>query len=261
MSKLIQRIERLGKDGPAPLGFGAASRRQPTPTMVRLASVADPSAAKKLDGISLDGLLFTPGTATGSTLAEAASGLKDVPWGVQVQNPTSDQVKELVGAGCDFITMTGLAAPLEALHDEELGKLLVVSAELKEEHAHSMEVLPVDVVLYANAMSSPLNLESLLELAAVRGEIGIPFLVLVNGALTTWELECLRGIGVEGVVADLASTDVDTLKALSQRIRDLPRRRARSDSASPSLPHVSARAQPLQDDEGDEEPEDPDDFP
>jgi len=261
MSKLIQRIERLGKDGPAPLGFGAAARRQPTPTMVLLASIADPSAAKKLDGVALDGLLFTLGTATGSTLAKAAGGLKDVPWGAQVQNPTADQVKDLVSAGCDFVTVTGLAAPLEALHDDDLGKLLVVSADLKEEHAHSMEVLPVDVVLYADAVSSPLSLESLLQLAAVRGEIGTPFLLPVNGALTTWELECLRGIGVEGVVADLASTDVEALKALAQGIRDLPRRRSRGDSGSPSLPRVSARAQPLQDDDDGDDPEDPDDFP
>jgi hypothetical protein len=261
MSKLIQRIERLGKDTPAPLGFGAASRRQVAPTMVLLASTADPKAATQLKGISLDGVLFTPGTVTASALAKAASGLTDVPWGAQVQSPTTDQVKELVDAGCDFITVTGMSASLEALHNEDLGKFLVVSPDLKEEHAHSMEVMPIDAVVYSDAVSSPLDLQSLLQLASDRGEIGSAFLLPVKGSLTTWELECLREIGVEGVIVDLASTDVASITALVQAIAELPRRRSRTEMSSPSLPRVSARAQVQDDDDDDDDyPESPDDL-
>ena len=260
MSKLIQRIERLGKDTPAPLGFGAASRRQPAPTMVLLASTDDLSAATQFKGVSLDGALFTPGNVTGTALAKAADGLQDVPWGAQVQDPTADQIKELVDAGCDFITLTGMSASLEALHTEDLGKFLVVAADLKEEHGHSIEVMPVDAVVFADAVSSPLDLEGLLQLSAFRGEIGSPFLLPVKGSLTAWELECLREIGVEGVIVDLASTDVAALNTLAQAIRDMPRRRSRAEFSSPSLPRVSARAQAQPDDDDDDDPESPDDL-
>lgn len=260
MSKLIQRIERLGKDTPAPLGFGAATRRKATPTMVLLASMSDPSAASKLDGVPLDGVVFTPETATGSALAKAATGLKDIPWGAQLQNPTADQVKELVDAGCDFITLTGMATPLEALQNEDLGKFLVVSADLKEEHAHSLEVMPIEGVVYADAVSSPLDLEGLLQLACIRGEIGSCFLLPVSGTLKTWELECLREIGVEGIIVNLESTDVDGLNALAQTIADLPRRRSRVEFSSATLPRVSARAQAPDDDDDDDYPESPDDI-
>jgi hypothetical protein len=259
MSKLNQRIERLGKETPAPLGFGAAKRRKAAPTMVLLASTSDPSAANKLDGVPLDGVLFTADKATGSVLAKATSGLKDVAWGTQIQSPTAEKVKELVDAGCDFITLTGMSASLEALHNEDLGKFLIVPADLKEEHAHSLEVMPVDGVIYADAVSSPLNLEGLLQLACVRGEIGSCFLVLVNGTLSTWELECLREIGVDGVIVNLESTDVDALNALAHTIADLPRRRSRVELSSPSLPRVSARAQ-APDDDDDDYPESPDDI-
>ncbi len=259
MSKLIQRIERLGKDTPAPLGFGAATRRKAAPTMVLLASMSDPSAASKLDGVPLDGVIFTPETAIGSVLAKAASGLKDIPWGVQVQTPTADQVKDLVDAGCDFITLTGMGASLEALHNEDIGKFLVVAEGIKEEQSHSLEVMPVDGVVYADPVSSPLNLEGLLQLACVRGEIGCCFLLPVSGTLTTWELECLRDIGVEGVIVDLETTDVDALNALALTIADLPRRRSRVEFSSASLPRVSARAQ-APDDDDDDYPESPDDI-
>lgn len=259
MSKLNQRIDRLGKETPAPLGFGAAKHRKAAPTMVLLASTSDPSVANKLDGVPLDGVLFTADQTTGSALAKATSDLKDVPWGTQVQNPTTEQVKELVDAGCDFITLTGMSASLEVLHNEDLGKFLIVPADLKEEHAHSLEVMPVDGVIYADAVSSPLNLEGLLQLACIRGEIGSCFLVPVNGTLTTWELECLREIGVEGVIVNLDSTDVDALNALAQTIADLPRRRSRVELSSPTLPRVSARAQ-APDDDDDDYPESPDDI-
>ena len=253
MSKLIQRIERLGKDTPAPLGFGAATRRKAAPTMVLLVSTADPSAAAKLEDISLDGVIYTSPAAKGADLAKASSSLKDVPWGSQVEILTVDQVKELVDAGCDFITLTGTTASLEALQSEDLGKFLVVPAGIKEEHAHSLEVLPVNAVIFADVVSAPLNLESLIALAAVRGEIGCAFLIRVNGTLSAWELECLREIGVEGVIVDLASTDAEALTALAKAILDLPRRRSRSEMSSPSLPRVSARAQAVEADDDDDD--------
>jgi len=254
MSKLIQRIERLGKDTPAPLGFGAATRRKAAPTMVLLACARNMKAIKQLEGVFLDGVVFSMENSSGSAMAKASSILKDIPWGVQVENPTADQVTDLLEAGCDFITLTGMTASLEVLHNDDLGKFLVVPQDLKEEHAHSLEVLPVDAVVYADAVSSPLNLERLLRLAAARGEIGSAFLLPVNGVLSAWELECLRDIGIEGVVVDLDTTDAAGLKILGQAILDLPRRRPRNEMSSPSLPRVSAHDQVIEDDdEGDDD--------
>ena len=142
-----------------------------------------------------------------------------------------------------------------------IGKLLVVPVDLKEEFARSLEVLPVDVIVYADAVGSPLTLEVLMHLATARCEIGRPFLLPVHGALSMWELECLREIGVEGVVADLETTDADALKALSHAIRTLPRRKSRNDLGSPSLPRVGGRPRPQPDDDDDFDPDDPDDLP
>ena len=261
MSKLIQRIERLGKEAPAPLGFGAAARRQPMPTMVLLAATAEPQTISNLDGVTLDGVIFRSEGVDGAAAAQAMKALPNVPWGAQSNVLAAEDVAALIEAGADFVALTGLTSSLEVLRDEELGKLLVVPVDLKEEFARSLEVLPVDVIVYADAVGSPLTLEVLMHLATARCEIGRPFLLPVHGALSMWELECLREIGVEGVVADLETTDAEALKALSQAIRALPRRKSRSDLGSPSLPRVGGRPRPQPDDDDDFDPDDPDDLP
>ena len=260
MSKLIQRIERLGKDTPAPIGFGAAARRQPMPTMVLLAATAVPDAVADLGGASLDGVIFRGNGVDAASASQAMKALPDVPWGAQANTLTADDVGMLVEAGADFVSLTGLTSALDAVRDEDVGRLLVIPVDLKEEHARSLEVMPVDAVVYADAVASPLTLEVLMHLATARCEIGRPFLLPVHGALSAWELECLREIGVEGVVADLETTGADALSALSDAIRALPRRKSRGDLGSPSLPRTSARAQQQPDDDDDFDPEDPDDL-
>ncbi len=262
MSKLIQRIERLGKDAPAPMGFGAAARRQPMPTMVLLAATAEPAAVANADGVTLDAVIFRGDGADAAAASQAMQSLPGVPWGAQVNALDPGDVSALVEAGADFVSLTGLTSSLDALRDDEVGKLLVVPVDLKEEHAHSLEVMPVDAVVYADAVASPLTLEVLMHLATARYEIGRPFLLPVHGALTAWELECLREIGVEGVVADLETTNADGLKALAEAIRGLPRRKSRGDAGSPIVPRVSSRPRPQQDDDDDDfDPDDPDDLP
>ena len=263
MSKLIQRIERLNKDAPAPMGFGAAARRQPTPTMALLAATADPEAVGGATGVALDGVIFRGEGIDGAAAAKAMEALPEVPWGTQANALSQGEVSALVEAGADFVSLTGLTSSLDALRDEDVGKLLVVPVDLKEEHAHSLEVMPVDAVIYADAVASPLTLEVLMHLATARCEIGRPFLLPVHGPLTAWELECLREIGVEGVVADLETTNAEGLQALWEAIRGLPRRKSRGESFSATLPRMGGgRARPQQDDDDDDfDPDDPDDLP
>ena len=79
----------------------------------------------------------------------------------------------------------------------------------------------------------------------------------MDGDLSAWELECLRDIGIEGVVVDLDTSDAARLKILGQAISDLPRRKPRNEFSSPSLPRVSAHDQVIDDDddEGDDDSE------
>ena len=265
MSKLIQRIERLGKDTPAPMGFGVAARRQPQPTMVLLAAAADAKAAAALGETPVDGVLLRTGPRNVSAAAKTLSKSAIAPWGVEADTLSIDEMKTLGEAGADFVTLTSFASTLEPLHDAEVGRLLIVPADMKEEHAHSLEVMPIDAVVYAETVTAPLTLDALMQIATARCEIGRPFLLPVSGVLTAWEMECLREIGVEGVVADVESVGTEGLQALAQAIRDLPRRRPRNDAGSPLLPLTRPHVHHSHDDDDGEDddfdPGDPDDLP
>ena len=97
-------------------------------------------------------------------------------------------------------------------------------------------------MLLTQPLSPPLTLQALMDLSALRGEIGKPALALLSGVPSAWEVECLRDIGVDGVVMDAAHAGADGLEALKQHILALPRRRPRGERPSPSVSHPAVSA-------------------
>ena len=89
-----------------------------------------------------------------------------------------------------------------------------------------------------------MTLQALMDLSAIRGEIAKPALVLLSGVPSAWEVECLRDIGVDGVVMDAAHAGATELEAVKQHILALPRRKPRGERPAPSVsqPAVSAGA-------------------
>ena len=236
MSKLVQRLERLGRDAPAPMGFGFNARRQPAPQMLLLASCAAPAELSEEALAQLDGVLFTSSNSTD----DIKTG--ETPWGVMLPEVTGDAIGPLREKGCDFIALTARGVHLDSLKDEELGRVMVTPRELSTEQAHSLGDLPVDAILLAEPLSPPLTLQALMDLSALRGEIGKPALVLLSGVPSAWEVECLRDIGVDGVVVDAAHAGAAELEALKQHILALPRRRPRGERPAPSVSHPTVAA-------------------
>jgi hypothetical protein len=239
MSKLIQRIEQVARAAPQPMGFGAAARKQPAPAFVLLASCTSEEQLLALGPGQADAVLFTPDSVDVEKLAQAGSALGDTPWGVRLSQGGQENVELLQTKGCDFIAFLPGAVSLDALQGEEMGRLLVVTPDMEKEQAHILEDLPLDAAILARTLPKRLSLELLLELAAQRNQISKAVLLPVAGALTPWELECLRNIGVEGVVLNLDQADADALRTLQERIRELPRRKPKAERAVAYLPQPS----------------------
>ena len=66
--------------------------------------------------------------------------------------------------------------------------------------------------------------------------------MLLSGIPSAWEVECLRDVGVDGVVVDAAHAGAAELEAVKQHILALPRRRPRGERPSPSVSHPPASA-------------------
>ena len=258
MSKLIQHIGRLGKTAPAPMGFGAAARREATPAMVIVGATADRAGLGGLDTSSLDAVLYQPDSPGVASAAGDAKALGEGTWGVSLDAPTAEGVQALVDAGCDFVVINGTDAPLAALHHEELGRILVVDYTLSKETARALDPLPLDAVLLSEPLSGPLSLEDLLRLSALRGEIALPFLLAVRGPFTAWDIESLREVGVEGLVPDLGTAGAEELAGLAKVVRGLPRRRNKGDRSAASLPRIRMAAGPPQEDMPDDDDDDED---
>jgi hypothetical protein len=113
----------------------------------------------------------------------------------------------------------------------------------------------MDAALFAQVPPKKLTLEVLLELAAHRNQIGKSFLLPITHAPSTWELECLRNIGVEGLVLNLDQADAGALGALHGRIRDLPKPKPRSERHAALLPQlaIGGEGRGGQDDDDDDE--------
>ena len=255
MSKLIEHIEQLDRPTPAPLGFGAAARQKPIPPLIVLGSCTPLEKAPALGQNPADGLLFTPEAVDAEALAQAASGLGDMPWGVRLHHGDWEAVNLLREKGCDFIAFLPSAVSLDALQGDEVGRLLVVTPDLAKEEANMLEDLPLDATLFSQTMPNELNVEKLLVLASQRSQIGKPFLLPVDRAPSPWELECLRDIGVEGLMLNLDVADVGELQTLRERVRELPRRKSRGERPAAYIPHVSfaGPSQPGQEEEPEEE--------
>lgn len=242
MSRLTQALERLHKGTAAPMGFGLqrpAQKERPA-AMLLLAAASKVDSLLPAAAVS-DGVLLQPAghAPSASVLKKLAEVAKDATWGVRSDQVTAEQVKSLKEQGCDFIVLASTEVLLEALQGEEMGRVLLLPKDLKEELGRTIEGAPVDFVMGADPASSPLTLQSLLDIAALRWMVNKPFLLPVSGAPTVWELECLRDMGVDGLVLLSDTAGAESLQTLHDRLRDVPPKRpAKNDRAVALLPQL-----------------------
>jgi len=263
MSRLVQSLERLYKGASAaPLGFGfqrAAQKEKPA-VMVLISASAKADALLQAAALS-EGVLLQPTghSPSAAALKKVSEGAKDAMWGVRSDQLKAEQVKSLKEQGCDFVVLTSTDVPLEVLQGEDLAKVLVLPQGLKEEQARTIESAPIDVVMASQPLSTPLTLQTLLDVAEVRWLVNKPFLQPVLDAPSRWELECLRDIGVDGLVLLSDSASAESLQSLHDRLREVPAKRPKSDRAVALLPQASSpggprRAMPEPEpDEGDDD--------
>ncbi|MBI4338275.1 MAG: hypothetical protein HY683_10660 [Chloroflexi bacterium] len=240
MSKLLEQIERAGKAPPAPLGFGASQRQQKVPALVVVAACEKPTDAVVAAEAGANAVLFLPGKkGTVALPAEAGDKLGTTPWGVVKSDLTSQEAEQLQSQGCDFIVVDADAS-LAALHDRERGpgRVLRIAADLDEKLTRTLEDLPIDAVLVETPHQPPWTLHHLMLLSAIRLLVGKPFLLGVSGTPSPWEVECLRDIGVDGLVLNADTAKREGLLELRKAVNGLPQRKPRGDRPSPLLPHV-----------------------
>ncbi|MQF83090.1 hypothetical protein FIM02_02880 [SAR202 cluster bacterium AD-802-E10_MRT_200m] len=259
MSKLVQTIDRVGKSTPAPMGFVRSARSQEAPQLLVISATADLGKTKEIlsDAVP-DALFFNVSYKSSETSFanmpdwEQLVG-SDIPWGVLIDDPSSTDFNALKTNGCDFIVVKTLGIPVSLLQDDSFARILQVPKDFQKEEAHALEDLPIDVVYLIDPIPLPISLQTLMEISAFRNEIPKPVMLSVTGIPSAWELECLRNIGIECVLIDSDSYNSQSIVELKNLVKGLPKRKARNDRMTATLPEGALGRLDDPDDQDDED--------
>lgn len=243
MSKLLDKLERISVGRAQPLGFGAAVARGKSLPMMIVAGV--PLGDAKLAAIAAkggaDALLMTMHQEKSEeALAKLSSTKTDIPWGVSLDAATKGEVEQLIEMGCDFVIFAPDKTQAAVLGEEKIGKVLQIDSSLSDSLAKAINRLSIDAVLISLASEdeSPLTVHQLMIYERLAAGAGKHLLAAVSPSLPIDDIESLWGLGVRGVVVDLAVKDPEQrLSQVKEAIQKLPTtRRKAGDRISASLP-------------------------
>ena len=256
MSKLIERLEKVGTVAPAPMGFAAsrAPERAPALLLLSLSTAKDAASDSQADGFAV-----SVTKASNAQLKAARKAMGDRLWGLWPDAAAGLSLDDVKEQGGDFVVFSSLDTPSELLADEDIGRLFVIPVELPEEMGHSMEEFPVDAVVISGLEdATPLTVKALMQVRAVRDFVPRPLLLLRSKPLSRGELVVLQDVGLQGVVVDASNVGAEDAARMAEDIKGLPPRRQKRDSPGALLPRVSSGslASHQHDDDDDDEEDD-----
>lgn len=225
MSKISERLSKLGQTERSGFGFGARSASTKIPVILVGITAKTAAAAKGLDAdIYLVGS-NSKGEAQSTAVADAEI------WGVSVSSGSSKAIDAAVEAGADFVVAEGESAPGSALRDDETGKGYIVSADVSEDRAKAIDAGPFDfLVLDGTTLKFPLTVGTVLDVQEQLGKYSRHVFLGMNEFPDQENLELLRDIGISGLLYDSAKAKSSELNTLRESIEKLepkkPKRQA-----------------------------------
>lgn len=265
MSKLLDRLDRIARGASRTLGFATSTSPEPTPSLALLTWVGNPGKndVASLAEAHVDAFILPRGVMGVEGLERQLKPLKGATWGVVMEHPERDRVQAYREKECDFLIFDIADTRVDALEEEECGRILRIPADLEEPLLRGLEDLPVDIILLRKpAPEGPLSLAHLLAISNVRSATSRYLLLEWNLELTSRELEHLRDMGVDGLVINIEEVEPSAITMLQERINALPPRKARGEQRPVAvLPRMrgagTTRPQRHEEEEEEEEWEDP----
>ena len=224
MSKFIDKLNRLTRSEPQPIGFRAKQPDLPKPKIQLIASLAQEHAeslAGKVTGADA-GLLriFNPGKGA-ETMQKLCQDIPDMLWGGWLQNGGQDAIEQMNKAGCDFFVFPAAGTPLAIIENAREGSILEIDSSISEGLLRASNELPVDAVLISAEQKEgrTLTWQNLMLFQHFARLLTKPMLVCIPAKITGSELKELWEAGVTGVVLEVGVEDPqDNVKQLRQMI-------------------------------------------
>ena len=227
MSKISDRLAKLGQVEQAGFGFGASASGKKIPVILVGVRIDKPDDA---DSLSADLFILAPG----STGSAQTSPVKDVAlWGVAVAGGTGDEVEKAVKAGADFVVVEDESAPGAALLDDEIGRGFVVGNGVTDDRARGIDSGPFDfLVLNEITVAMPLNVRATLDIQEQMSRYSRHIFLKLGELPEKSDLEILRDMGISALIYDLGPAGKLDLAGLLRAIEELEPKKHRPSSGA-----------------------------
>ncbi|MFC1847439.1 hypothetical protein ACFLW5_01315 [Chloroflexota bacterium] len=260
MSRFIDKLNRLFRAEPQPIGFKTAQSTSTKPKIQLVASLAEENVdhlSGYVNGADAGLLRISKLSSGAKALNKISQALSDIPWGGWLQDNGAGEMKRMAKAGCDFAVFPAANTPLTILQNNEMGKILELEASISEGLLRATNELPVDAVLITGEQREDyfLTWQHLMLFKRFAGLLTKPLLVSVPSTVTDGELQALWEAGVSAVVVKLSvEQPKDRLNELRQIIDKLsfplPRKHEKAEAL---LPRISQGSGTLTAEEEEEE--------
>jgi hypothetical protein len=245
MSKLAKRLRQVSEGLTPTMGFKAAAAK-PSRQIALVASLSSAGIGvmSELKLAEVDAVLLPAEDLVDvASLKKVASGLRDVPWGVWVEEANTDWLVEFRGVGGDFLAFDSPDAPATLLQEDGVGKVLKVELSFERSLLGTIGDLPIDAVVLDVKKGNELAISDIMACQWLSKLTEKPVLVVPGGELSETETRSLWEVGVMGIVIEvLGRQSLDVLTRQSQAIRGLPAKPRKRKEGGALLPHPSPGA-------------------
>jgi hypothetical protein len=215
----------------------------------------DGAAAKAALAAGADiAILRTSAGAAAAEVKSAGQPANDASLGAWLDRLDGAAGDALAGAGCDFIVGTLEGTVATAVDTEKTGLVLVVDPSIEDNILRALGPLGLDALLVEHGFGE-MSLADQLKLVRLASFASTPLIVTTRPEAPAAELRVLRDSGTVCVLVP-SGTPESKLRELSDRLRELPPRKARREGGDIAIvPAVAAMRHEEEVHEPDEEDE------
>jgi hypothetical protein len=227
LSKISERLTKLGQTERSGFGFGARAANTKIPVILVGTNVDSPDQAKDLDA----DLIILAADSSGAAQTKAVDGVEI--WGVSVSGGSSKDLEAAVEAGADFIIVEGESAPGSALIDDDSGKGFVIGDAVSDERAKAIDAGPWDfLVLDGTSLTLPLSVGSVLDVQEQLAKYSRHIFLQMSEVPDKTNLELLRDIGISALIYDANSLAKADMVSLRESIELLEPKKQKSNAGA-----------------------------
>ncbi len=242
MGQFVDKLKRISRDMPQPMGFRTAQLALQKPKMLLVASFAGVKIDNLADyvvGADAGLLHISDLSSSAQALQKISRAMPDIPWGGYVGGIGKEGMESLVKASFDFVVFPAASTSLEIYQDDKVDRVLQVEASLAEGLLRAIDELPVDAVFVDGGQENAdyLTWQQIMVYRRFSDLLTKPLLVSVPVSVTANELIALWEARVDAVVVEVK--DVGRFKVLRQTIDELTLPQRKQGGKEVSLPYLS----------------------